>query len=97
MQAKVASRDPGTCFGELALMYNAPRAATVVATSDAVLWAVDRYTIRSLPTATVSIVIDIRCADASLRMKEKIAFNNASNSSKVKRETFSRLSHPVLP
>jgi cAMP-dependent protein kinase regulator len=26
---KVAVRGPGTCFGELALMYNAPRAATV--------------------------------------------------------------------
>lgn len=43
---KVAERGPGTIFGELALLYNAPRAASVLATSDAVLWVVDRYTFR---------------------------------------------------
>jgi len=35
-------------FGELALMYNAPRAATVKALSDGVLWAVDRSTFRHI-------------------------------------------------
>jgi len=35
-------------FGELALMYNAPRAATVRAMSDGVLWAVDRSTFRHI-------------------------------------------------
>eukprot|EP00736_Rhodelphis_marinus_P009990 Rmarinus@m.27324 len=35
---------PGLSFGELALMYNCPRAATIKACSDGVLWAVDRLT-----------------------------------------------------
>jgi len=34
----------GQYFGELALMYNAPRAATIVATQDSMLWSIDRAT-----------------------------------------------------
>lgn len=45
---KVTSYEAGGSFGELALMYNAPRAATIVATSDAVLWALDRVTFRTI-------------------------------------------------
>ena len=37
---------PGGGFGELALMYNEPRAATVRANVDSVVWAVDRKTFR---------------------------------------------------
>jgi len=38
--------EPWKCTGELALIYNAPRAATVTATSNAVVWAIDRGTFR---------------------------------------------------
>lgn len=46
---KVATIGPGGSFGELALMYNAPRAATVVSTdSKSTLWALDRITFRRI-------------------------------------------------
>ena len=35
---------PGEAFGELALLYNAPRAATIVAKTACVLWQLDRNT-----------------------------------------------------
>eukprot|EP00891_Asterochloris_glomerata_P002124 jgi/Astpho2/2124/gw1.00038.236.1_t len=35
-------------FGELALMYNCPRAATVVAEAEGVLWGLDRVTFRDI-------------------------------------------------
>lgn len=48
MGSKVASSGPGTSFGELALMYNAPRAATVVSTEPSILWQLDRVTFRRI-------------------------------------------------
>lgn len=45
---KVATVGPGGSFGELALMYNAPRAATVVSTEPSLLWALDRVTFRRI-------------------------------------------------
>lgn len=35
---------PGEAFGELALLYNAPRAATIKAKTDCDLWVLDRNT-----------------------------------------------------
>jgi cAMP-dependent protein kinase regulator len=49
MGTKVATIGPGGSFGELALMYNAPRAATVVSsTKDSTLWQLDRVTFRKI-------------------------------------------------
>eukprot|EP00735_Rhodelphis_limneticus_P010418 TRINITY_DN3161_c0_g1::TRINITY_DN3161_c0_g1_i1::g.3601::m.3601 TRINITY_DN3161_c0_g1::TRINITY_DN3161_c0_g1_i1::g.3601 ORF type:complete len:419 (-),score=84.84,sp/P31319/KAPR_APLCA/40.71/3e-97,cNMP_binding/PF00027.24/3.5e-24,cNMP_binding/PF00027.24/2.9e-22,Dpy-30/PF05186.8/0.031,RIIa/PF02197.12/0.15 TRINITY_DN3161_c0_g1_i1:208-1395(-) len=45
-EKKVLECGSGEGFGELALMYNAPRAATVKAKSDCDLWAVDRVTFK---------------------------------------------------
>lgn len=45
---KVTDYTAGGSFGELALMYNAPRAATVVATSECILWALDRVSFRRI-------------------------------------------------
>lgn len=41
---KVFTYDGQGQFGELALLYNAPRAATVVATNETVIWSIDRNT-----------------------------------------------------
>ncbi|XP_069499426.1 cAMP-dependent protein kinase type II-alpha regulatory subunit [Ambystoma mexicanum] len=45
---RVGHYDNRGSFGELALMYNTPRAATIVATSEGALWALDRNTFRRL-------------------------------------------------
>lgn len=47
---KVVEIGAGGSFGELALMYNTPRAASVIANQDCVVWAVDRVTFRRIVT-----------------------------------------------
>jgi cAMP-dependent protein kinase regulator len=44
----VGSVGAGGSFGELALMYNTPQAATVVSTEPAVLWQLDRVTFQRI-------------------------------------------------
>ncbi|EHB15742.1 cAMP-dependent protein kinase type II-alpha regulatory subunit [Heterocephalus glaber] len=44
----VGQYDNRGSFGELALMYNTPRAATIVATSEGSLWGLDRVTFRNI-------------------------------------------------
>ncbi|XP_070766173.1 protein kinase, cAMP-dependent, regulatory, type II, alpha A isoform X4 [Enoplosus armatus] len=44
----VGQYDNKGSFGELALMYNTPRAATIIATQEGALWGLDRATFRRL-------------------------------------------------
>ena len=50
---------PGESFGELALLYNAPRAATIKAKSDSILWALDRQCFNNI------------VKDAAIKKREK--------------------------
>jgi len=43
---------PGGSFGELALLYGSPRAATVTATTDVRVWALDRSTFKQILVGT---------------------------------------------
>lgn len=43
---RVNVKERGDCFGEISLMYNCPRSATVAATTDAVVWVLDRDVFR---------------------------------------------------
>eukprot|EP01029_Cantina_marsupialis_P017093 TRINITY_DN383_c1_g2_i1.p1 TRINITY_DN383_c1_g2~~TRINITY_DN383_c1_g2_i1.p1 ORF type:complete len:902 (-),score=307.48 TRINITY_DN383_c1_g2_i1:1320-4025(-) len=45
---QVATVGENGSFGELALMYNCPRAATVVASKPSIMWALDRMTFRHM-------------------------------------------------
>lgn len=45
---KVGAYNNKGSFGELALMYNTPRAATIVASSEGVIWALDRVIFRKI-------------------------------------------------
>jgi len=53
------------CFGELALMYSKPRAATVTAATDGVLWAMDRRSFRSIlmKSSAVSLTRTLRSVE----------------------------------
>ena len=46
MEATTSYFKDGDCFGELALLYSCPRAATCVAVGPVALWALDRATFR---------------------------------------------------
>jgi cGMP-dependent protein kinase 2 len=43
---RVNLKECGDCFGEVSLMYSCPRNATVAATTDAVVWVLERDVFR---------------------------------------------------
>jgi len=45
---RVKGFGPGDSFGELALMYNCPRTATITAATDTILWSLDRVSFRMI-------------------------------------------------
>ena len=58
----VGSLGDWTLFGELALMYNAPRAATVTALADSTVWVVDRFTFRRILRTVSAEELEQHCA-----------------------------------
>eukprot|EP01039_Chlorochromonas_danica_P001087 gene1087-1177_t len=58
---EVMKYGPGGCFGELALIYNSPRAASIIATSACKLWTLDLRTFRYILATTSSSKMVVRC------------------------------------
>eukprot|EP00605_Chrysophyceae_sp_TOSAG23-4_P001536 GSChrysophyteH1.ASY1.ANO1.1684.1 assembled CDS len=54
-EIKVHTYKPGDAFGELAIMYNAPRAATCRCSTDCKLWALDRTSFKVIVVAATMI------------------------------------------
>lgn len=54
-EAKVHTYTPGNAFGELAIMYNAPRAATCRAQTTCKLWALDRISFKVIVVAAAML------------------------------------------
>jgi CRP-like cAMP-binding protein/serine/threonine protein kinase len=57
---KVATYDRAGCFGELALIYNCPRAASVIATTTCTMWKLTLRTFRTILASQSSEVNDKR-------------------------------------
>lgn len=60
---------PGESFGELALLYNAPRAATIIAKTNSILFSLDRSTFNNIVKALLF----------NHRMHHRIKENNMNN------------------
>jgi len=60
--AVFAYTEVGQYFGDLALLYNAPRAATIKADEDCLLWSIDRNTFNYLVKDAARLAVDKRMA-----------------------------------
>ena len=59
--AKLGTLGPGDTFGELALLFDAPRAASITATSSLTLWCVTRSIFREIVAKTATTTLSARC------------------------------------
>lgn len=75
---EVFTYEPGGCFGELALIYNSPRAASVTAKTACKLWALDLKTFRYILATTSSSKMVKRC-----EFLKKCAFLDALSNEQI--------------
>ena len=75
--AKKKEISKGEGFGELALLYNAPRSASIKAIENCMLWGIDRHTFRNAVEEIMSKEYDINrkfIEDVKFFSKKKIKF-----------------------
>ena len=62
-------------FGELALMYNTPRAATIIARTEGCLWALDRSVFRKIVLQSAFKKVGVRvCVYLSVDLSVSVHF-----------------------
>jgi CRP-like cAMP-binding protein len=61
---RVNLKERGDVFGELALMYNCPRSATVAATTEAVVWVLERDVFRYAAGMPRGVLVSARVCRA---------------------------------
>ena len=68
---KVGSYDNTGSFGELALMYNMPRAATIIATTTGTLWAMVCHVLIVVVVGVVVVVVVIVVVELLLSLPRR--------------------------
>jgi len=93
--AVFAYTDEGAYFGDLALLYNAPRAATVKADEDCVLWSIDRNTFNYLVKDAARLAVSRRMSFLEevpilkgLTLEEKATLSDVMNVKIIMKDEF---------
>ena len=75
----VGEIDEACVFGDLALMYNSPRAATITATSDCILWTLDRVFFRqAMVTSSSNQIIQLSQFLSKIKLFESLGVQSLS-------------------